>query len=54
MDAKNPILKRTPTRYRVRRPGERPSLQLTPLARRALLLESLRAGIPHKLTEQEN
>lgn len=54
MDAKNPIFRRSPTRRRIRRPGERCPYQLTPAARRALLLENLRAGIPHKLTEQEN
>lgn len=43
-----------PTWTRRRGPHERIALQLTPAARRALLLENLRAGIPHKLTEQEN
>lgn len=52
MDAKNPIVKRTPTRYRVRASHERCPFTLTPAAKRALLLEQLRAGISTKLTQE--
>lgn len=54
MGTKNPTTRRTPSRRRVRQPGERCPYQLTTAARRALLLEQIRAGIPHRLTEQEN
>jgi len=52
MQQKNPISKRQPTRLRMRLPNERPTLTLTPEARRALLLEQLRSGIAQKLHEE--